>query len=303
MKSNSNYDVIIVGAGPAGMSAAIYLLRAGVNCLLLEFSSPGGNLNKTHMIDNYPGFVDHDGTTLAFNMYNQLTKLKANLKIEKVKNINYYNEQIMVETNKECYTSEFLILASGRIPRKLEIEDIDKFLNKGISYCATCDGALYKDKSIAVVGGGNTAMETARYMSNLAKKIYVINRSSALRATKKDQEEIMMKKNVEILYNSKIKKIISNEEGITGIELDDKKKLNIQGIFVCIGYEANDEYYKTLSLKRDSLGLIVNDNMQTSNEKIFACGDIISKSLYQVVTATSEGAIAANTIIEKLNKK
>ena len=112
-----------------------------------------------------------------------------------------------------------------------------------------------------------------------------------------------MKKNVEILYNSKIKKIISNEESITGIELDDKKKLNIQGIFVCIGYEANDEYYKTLNLKRDSLGLIVNDNMQTSNEKIFACGDIISKSLYQVVTATSEGAIAANTIIEKLNKK
>ena len=169
MKSNVNYDVVIIGAGPAGMTAAIYLKRAGINPLILEKDAPGGTLNKTHKIENYPGYVDKDGTTLAFRMYSQIEELGIDLKVEAVKNIEKENDTYKIITDNNEYQTKYVLIATGKIPRKLDAKDAEKFVGKGISYCATCDGALYKNKAVAVIGGGNSAMEAASYMGNIAK--------------------------------------------------------------------------------------------------------------------------------------
>lgn len=297
---NDNYDVIIIGAGPAGISATIYLKRAGINPLVLESDAPGGTLNKTHKIENYPGYVDKDGTTLAFRMYSQIEELGVTFKTEKVINIENENNFHKVITENNVYECKYIIIATGKTPRKLDIKDADKYNGKGVSYCTICDGALYKGKSIAIVGGGNSAMESASYMKNIAKKIYIINRSSVLRADEKEQKEVLNSNNIEVIYNSKIKEIIDKQGVITGIKLDNEKQLEVSAIFVCIGQESNLAYYQNLNLKTDNLGIIVDGNMKTSDDYVYACGDAISKSLYQVVTAVSEGAIAASSIIKEL---
>lgn len=303
MKSKSSYDVIIIGAGPGGISAAIYLKRAGINPLVLEADAPGGTLNKTHKIENYPGYVDKDGITLAFRMYSQIEELGVTFKTEKVINIENENNFHKVITENNVYECKYIIIATGKTPRKLDIKDADKYNGKGVSYCTICDGTLYKGKTIAIVGGGNSAMESASYMKDIAKKIYIINRSPSLRADEKEQKEVLNNNNVEVIYNSKIKEIIDKQGLITGIKLDNEKQLEVSAIFVCIGQESNLAYYQNLNLKTDNLGIIVDDNMKTSDDYVYACGDAISKSLYQVVTAVSEGAIAATSIIKNIKKK
>lgn len=298
MKSNVNYDVVIIGAGPAGMSAAIYLKRSGINPVILEKSAPGGTLNKTHKIENYPGYVDKDGTTLAFRMYSQIEELGIDLVVETVQNIEKEINGYKVITNNDEYHAKYLLIATGKIPRKLDIEDSKNFEGKGISYCAICDGALYKGKDVAVIGGGNSAMEAASYMSDIANKVYIINRSNTLRADEKEKN-ITKTKNVEVIYNAKVTNIVGNES-IEKIKLDNNKELNVSAIFVCIGQDSNVSYYQNLNLKTDNQGIIVDNNMKTSDDNVYACGDAISKSLYQVVTATSEGAIAATSIIKNI---
>lgn len=302
MKSNVNYDVIIIGAGPAGMSAAIYIKRAGLNPLILEKEAPGGTLNKTHKIENYPGYVDKDGTTLAFRMYSQIEELGIDLKVEDVQNIVIENGEYNVITSNASYKSNYVLIATGRTPRKLEIDNAREFENKGISYCAICDGALYKDKDVVIIGGGNSAMEAASYMSNVANKVYIINRSSSLRADKKEQDDVIKQPNVEVILNSNVVEILTKDNEITGVKLDCGKKLVVNGIFVCIGQDSNQAYYQNLNIKTDEAGIIVDKNMKTSSDNVYACGDAISKELYQVVTATSEGAIAATSIIRSIKK-
>lgn len=302
MKSCAEYDVAIIGAGPGGLSAAIYLRRAGIKCVIFEAEAPGGTLNKTTRIENYPGYVDQDGTTLAFRMYGQVEALGTDLKTIKVIDIKRENNQFNIITDNETYLVNYVIIASGRIPRKLDVEGADKFEGRGISYCAICDGALYKNKNVAVIGGGNSAFEAASYMGDIASKVYVINRSDKLRATQKEQDDVRAATNVEILYNSKVTALDVENNEIVGITLNDNTKLQVSGIFVCIGLDANNAYYQNLQLKSDELGLIVDENMRTSGDKVYACGDAISKDLYQVVTATSEGAIAASDIINRIKK-
>lgn len=299
MKSNVNYDVVIIGAGPAGMTAAIYLKRAGINPLILEKDAPGGTLNKTHKIENYPGYVDKDGTTLAFRMYSQIEELGIDLKVEAVKSIEKENDIYKIITDNNEYQTKYILIATGKIPRKLDAKDAEKFVGKGISYCATCDGALYKNKAVAVIGGGNSAMEAASYMSNIANHIYVINRSNTLKADEKEKN-ILENENVEVIYEAKVTEIIGNES-VEKIHLDNNQELDVSAVFVCIGQDSNAGYYQNLKLETDNEGIIVDSNMKTSDDNIYACGDAVSKSLYQVVTATSEGAIAAINIIK--NKK
>lgn len=298
MKSNVNYDVVIIGAGPAGMTAAIYLKRAGINPLILEKDAPGGTLNKTHKIENYPGYVDKDGTTLAFRMYSQIEELGIDLKVEAVKSIEKENDIYKIITDNNEYQTKYILIATGKIPRKLDAKDAEKFVGKGISYCATCDGALYKNKAVAVIGGGNSAMEAATYMSNIANHICVINRSNTLKADEKEKS-ILEKSNIEVIYEAKVTEIIGNER-VEKIKLDNDQELDVSAVFVCIGQDSNTGYYQNLKLKTDNQGIIVDSNMKTSDDNIYACGDAISKSLYQVVTATSEGAIAASNIIKNM---
>ena len=303
MKSNTKYDVIIIGAGPAGISASIYLKRANVNCLLLESDAPGGLLNKIHKIENYPGFTDDTGSILAFRMYSQVESLGIDLKIEKVINIKSTNGSYEVFTKNNTFVSKYIIIATGRTPKKLEVKNSEKYEGKGISYCAVCDGALYKNKDIAIVGGGNTAIDTANYMSNIANKIYIINRSSNLRADQKGQEEIKKLENVNVLYNTKLKDIIGEDTGVQGVVLEDGTEINLSGIFVCIGQTNNSAFYQNLNLKTDNRGIVVDKDLKTTANNVYACGDSISKDLYQVVTATSEGAMVASNIIKLVRSK
>lgn len=303
MKSNTKYDVIIIGAGPAGISASIYLKRANVNCLLLESEAPGGLLNKIHKIENYPGFTDDTGSILAFRMYSQVESLGIDLKIEKVINIKSTNGSYEVFTKNNTFVSKYIIIATGRTPKKLEVKNSEKYEGKGISYCAVCDGALYRNKDIAIVGGGNTAIDTANYMSNIANKIYIINRSSNLRADQKGQEEIKKLENVNVLYNTKLKDIIGDDTGVQGVVLEDGTEINLSGIFVCIGQTNNSAFYQNLNLKTDNRGIVVDKDLKTTVNNVYACGDSISKDLYQVVTATSEGAMVASNIIKLVRSK
>ena len=303
MKSNTKYDVIIIGAGPAGISASIYLKRANVNCLLLESDAPGGLLNKIHKIVNYPGFTDHTGSFLAFRMYSQVESLGIDLKIEKVINIKSTNGSYEVFTKNNVFVSKYIIIATGRTPKKLEVKNSEKYDGKGISYCAVCDGALYRNKDIAIVGGGNTAIDTANYMSNIANKIYIINRSSNLRADQKGQEEIKKLENVNVLYNTNLKDIIGDDTGVQGVVLEDGTKINLNGIFICIGQTNNSAFYQNLNLKTDNKGIVVDKDLKTTANNVYACGDSISKDLYQVVTATSEGAMVASNIIKLVRSK
>ena len=299
MKSYIN-DVLIIGAGPAGITAAIYLKRAGLLPIILEKSTPGGTLNKTSKIENYPGFTETEGTMLAYKMYSQVMELGIELKIEETIKIEKEDNYYKVTTNKGEYKSKYIILATGKQPRKLYVEDAIKYENKGISYCAICDGALYKGKDVIIVGGGNSALSAALYLEKIANKIYIINRSNKLRADSKEQNEIKKHDNIEVLLNTKIQSLLSKDEHISGVILDNGKKLNVDGIFVYIGQENTSRYYEPLDLISDNSGIIVNNYMETSDNNVYACGDLISKELYQIVTATSEGAVAANSIIKKL---
>lgn len=300
MKSKSSYDVIIIGAGPSGLTAAIYLKRAGIEPLVLEANAPGGTLNKTHKIENYPGYTDKDGTTLAFRMYSQALELDVPFKTEKVINIKEKDDSYDVTTNNEVYNAKYIIISTGKTPRKLNAVNAEKFEGKGISYCAICDGALYKNKTVAVIGGGNSAMEATSYMSDIAKHVYVINRSNVLRAEEKEKN-ILENKNVEVIYDVKVTEIIGDQI-IEKIKLDNDKELNVSAVFVCIGQDSNVSYYQNLKLKTDNQGIIVDNDMKTSSDHVYACGDAISKKLYQVVTAVSEGAIAATSIIKQIKK-
>lgn len=300
MKSNANYDVIIIGAGPGGISAAIYFKRAGINPLIIEADAPGGTLNKTHKIENYPGYVDKDGTTLAFRMYSQIEELGVELKSEKVINIERKTSRYEVKTNSNSYFSNYVLIATGKIPRKLKTINADKFEGKGISYCTICDGALYKNKDIAIIGGGNSAMEAVSYMKDIANNIYVINRSSNLRADE-EEKKVINNSNVKVIYDANVVEIIGKDK-VEKIKLDNDDNLDVSAVFVCIGQDSNLAYYQNLDLKSDALGIIVDKDMKTSDDNVYACGDAISKDLYQVVTATSEGAIAATNIIKKIRK-
>lgn len=303
MKEKNNFDVAIIGAGPAGMSCAIYLLRAGISCVLFEGETPGGTLNKISKIENYPGYTDLSGSTLAFKMYSQVEALSVLIKNEKVINIKNADSKLNIITIGGSYDASYVVIATGRVPRRLEIKGSDKYEGRGISYCTLCDGALYKNKNVAIIGGGNSAMASAKYLSDIASKVYIINRSDTLRATKTEQDIVKSKENIDILYNKKIESFIDDNGILKGIKLNDETKLEVDGIFVCIGQELNNFFYEELKIKSDKLGILTDNKMKTSSPNVYAVGDSVSKDVYQVVTAVSEGAIAASDIIRKIKSK
>lgn len=298
-----DFDAIIVGAGVSGMSAAIYLKRAGISFLLLEQNYPGGQLNRANKIENYPGIIEIDGPTLSMNMVEQLNNLNIDVTYEKVLDIIDKKDYKIVKTNNKEYTAKAVLLATGRIPRELSLENEKSLVGRGISWCASCDGLLYKNKIVAVVGGGNTAIDDALYLSNICNKVYIIHRSNNFRAEKTSLEKAKDKSNIEFLENRIITKLNLREDKLDSIVLDNDLVLKVDGLFEAIGSIPNIDYLKSLDIDIDNDYIIVDDKMQTSIEGIYASGDSIKKDLYQVVTASSEGAIAANAIIKYLNCK
>ncbi len=300
------YDIVIVGSGPSGLTASIYARRSNKNVLVLESHTYGGQIINTLDIENYPAENHISGVELANKMYNQALDLGAKIKFEKVIDIKNYDDYKEVITNKNTYKTKTIILSTGSDNRKLNIKGEDELLGKGISYCATCDGNFYKNKDVAVIGSGITAVEDTIYLSDIVNKVYLINRSNDFKVDESLFQKLSKLNNVELILNSNITQI-NGKDKLENIELTDKENnkinLNIQGLFIAIGRVPENQNFAKLINLDDKGYIIANENCHTNIDGIYASGDNRTKSLRQLVTATSDGAIAATEAIKYINKK
>lgn len=306
MKNNKIYKCIIIGSGPAGYTAAIYTSRANLNPILFTGIEPGGQLMKTSKIENYPGFNKSiDGFLLMEQFKQQAIKFKTVIKNECIINIkiNYKKSiyhKLYTNTKKE-YLTKAVIIATGSSPKYLNIKQEQELIGKGISTCATCDGFFFKNETIAIVGGGDTALEESMYLSKLCKNIYIIVRKPYLKASKIMQNRILDKnkfKNVKIIFNTKITRIFNNKNKLTHIETlniknNKQKTLHIQGLFLAIGSIPNTQIFKK-KIKTDKQGYIITQkNSLTNIPGIFAAGDVQDSKYKQAITSAGSGCIAA----------
>lgn len=299
------YDVIIIGGGPGGYSAALYCARAGFDTVLFEKLSAGGQMALTSHIDNYPGFDQGiDGFTLSVNMQNGAERFGATTILAEVLSLELSGETKTIETSEGTFYSHTVILAMGASPRELNLPEEKELIGRGVSYCATCDGMFYKNKTVVVVGGGNTAVADALFLSRICEKVIVIHRRDTLRATKIYQEPLKNAKNIEFRWNSTVTELL-HEERLTGVKIQDittqeEDIIDCQGIFIAIGRTPATELVKE-QLELDSSGYIkADESTQTSIPGVFAVGDVRTKSLRQIVTAVADGAIASHSIEEYL---
>lgn len=300
------YDIIIVGAGPAGLTAAIYACRASKKVLVLEAKSYGGQIINTLDIQNYPVEPHISGFDFATKIYNQAKDLGAEVKFEKVINLVLNEKEKQVVTTKNTYQSKTIILATGADNRKLGSENEDELVGKGVSYCATCDGAFYKNKKVAVVGGGNTALEDSLYLADIAEDVYLIHRRDEFRGEEKLINDLKTKSNVHFIYNSNVTKLIANEK-LESIEITnktgEKSIIEVSGLFIAVGRIPENQNFASL-INLDEKGYVIaTEDCHTNMEGVFVAGDNRVKSLRQLVTATSDGAIAATEAVKYINNK
>lgn len=299
------YDMIIIGGGPAGYTAALYASRAGLDTLLIEKMSPGGQMAITDIIDNYPGFEDGvDGFTLGMKMQKGAERFGAVTEYAEVTDAHLEGEVKRICTTMGERLAKTVVIATGANPRELGIEGEGALIGRGLHYCAHCDGRFYKGKTVAVVGGGNTAAADALYLSRLVKKVYLIHRRDSLRATKVYHEPLMRAENVEFIWNSTVADYILDGD-IVGAKVENLKtgemsELSFDGIFVSIGRKPATEAFAQ-KLELDAGGYIVADeSTRTSVEGVYAVGDVRTKALRQVVTAVGDGATAVHYAEEYL---
>lgn len=296
---NHIYDVIIIGGGPAGYSAALYTARAGLDTLVVEKTAPGGQMALTDIIDNYPGFNEGvDGFTLGMNMQMGAERFGAKAEYAQVISVDFSEKIKKLTTSSGELYAKSVIIATGADPRKLGIEGEDALVGKGLHYCAHCDGRFYKNKVAIVVGGGNSAVSDALYLSHLCERVIVIHRRDTLRATKIYHEPLMKAENVEFMWDSAIDSYLVDSR-ITGAKVKNLKtgnvtEVNCDGIFVSIGRQPITDIFKG-QIDVDSYGYVIADESTKTNiEGVFAAGDVRTKALRQVVTAASDGAVAAH---------
>ena len=300
------YDTLIIGGGPAGYTAALYATRAGMDTAILERMSPGGQMALTDIVDNYPGFPEGvDGITLGMNMQMQAERFGAQTIYEDVVSVDFTDPSVKtVRTADNTYLARTVILATGANPRELGLEKERTLTGKGVHYCAHCDGRFYKGKAVAVVGGGNSAVSDALYLSRVTEKVYVIHRRDSLRATKIYHEPLMKAENVEFVWNSEVTEILSDGR-VTGVTVKNRedgseRRLDFSGLFVSIGRSPATDFLRG-SVELDEYGYIVADeSTRTSIPGVFAVGDVRTKALRQVVTAVADGATAIHYAEEYL---
>ena len=326
----TDFDIIIVGAGPAGLTAALYALRAGKKVLILEGKAVGGQIVTTEKIKNYPAILEISGADFARNLKTQVENYGGAIKLEQVVSIKHTASSAAAASPAEStssaesagsavwqvttdmdadYTAPSVILATGSTPRRLSLENEKQLVGHGISYCATCDGNFYKDKTVAVVGGGNTALYDALYLADIAKKVYLIHRRSEFRGDKALVSQLEAKSDVEFILSARVTELVSSNSGgdthLTEIiveHLVDKKleTINVDALFVAIGYAPQNQPFKD-AVELDADGYIeTKDGVHTSAAKIYVAGDARKKQLYQLTTAVSDGAIAGTTAVQEL---
>ena len=299
------YDIIIVGAGPAGMTAGIYASEARKKVLMFEMERYGGQIVNADKVKNYPGFTEISGYDLATLLYNQVKNLDIEVKFEEVIKIEDNKDYKKITTNKGNYKAKSVIIAAGAKARRLGIENEENLIGKGISYCATCDGMFFKDKIVAINGGGNTAIDDALYLSNICKKVYLIYRKKDFKIDNVNLSILKKKDNVEFIMNSTIVDIIGKEKlekiVIKNNDDDTNKEMNVDGLFIAIGYIPVSNMCENL-IDIDEKGYILStEECKTNIDGIFVAGDIRKKEIRQLTTACSDGTVAALNACKYLN--
>ena len=299
----NNYDVVIIGAGPAGITAAIYLKRANINCAIIEKEVPGGQLNKSSEIENYPGYTKISGPDLAMKFYEQINNLDIKQIFSEVTNIKLEEDnKIITLKNNETIKTKNIILAIGRSPKKLISTNSHALEGKGISFCSLCDGNLYKNEDVSIVGAGNSALEESLYLSDICKTVTIINRASTLKGDTILIDRIKKKDNIKIIYNSTIEKFNEKDGVLESVTLNTKETLNTKACFIFIGYEPATNFLKNLEILDEKGYINVDSEKRTPVKGIYAAGDVVKKEAYQIVTATSDGALAAISCIKDIKE-
>ena len=296
------HDMIVIGGGPAGYTAALYAARAGLDVVIIERMSAGGQMAVTDTIDNYSGFAEGiPGWELGMKMQAGAERFGAVTKYAEVEAVELSGEIKKVKTSFEILLAKTVVIATGAGPRELGVEKESEYVGRGVHYCAHCDGRFYKNKIVAVVGGGNSALEDALYLSRLAKKVYLIHRRDSFRASKIYVDALGKSENIEFLANSSISELIADER-VNGIRLADGRELEINGLFVSIGRRPASEIVAG-QLELDAGGYIIADESTRTNvDGVYVVGDVRTKPLRQVVTAVGDGAVAVHFAEEYLAK-
>lgn len=303
------YDIIIIGGGPAGLTASIYALRAKKSVLLIERYVPGGQVAQTGKIENYPGFKSIDGLELSNLMFEQASDLGLETIYTDVIKYDLLGKVKKVETYDGSFECKAVVLALGAVARQLDVENEKKFIGKGISYCATCDGNFFKDKNVAVVGGGNTSFEDCLYLADIVNKIYLIHRRDEFRGDKhtllklKEFEKVGK---IEFVLNSVVK-VLNGEDKLTSVVVENKidktlREIFVDGLFVAIGRRPDTSLIQDVITLDENGYIITDENMRTNIDGVYAVGDVRQKRLRQIVTACSDGAISAVDIIDYISK-
>ena len=290
------YDVIIIGMGIGGITAGIYAKRAGLNVLMFEKSAPGGMLQKIDKIQNYPGFSEISGPDLALNLFNQVKEIGVPFKFEEVLDVEITETSKKVITKNGTYEAKNIIVATGRTPKYLGLDNEKDYLGRGLSTCASCDGNFYKGEDVAVVGSGNSALQESLYLANIVNKVYLLHRGVNFKGDDALVERVRNTKNIEIVDGVNIKKINEVEGKIESVTLDNEKTINVKGVFIYIGYKPDTEMFKKLDITNINGDIIVSENFETEIDGLYAIGDCAKKGVYQLVTAASDGCIAVSDI-------
>lgn len=299
------YDMIIIGGGPAGYTAALYAARAGLDAVLIEKAGAGGQMALTDVIDNYPGFDEGiDGITLGMKMKNGAERFGVKTILEQVNSVDFKNDVKAVNTAGKTYFAKTVVVSTGADPNELGVKNEREYIGKGIHYCAHCDGRFYKDKTVMVVGGGNTAVADALFLARFAKKVYIVHRRDTFRAEKILVDPLLHAENVEVLWNS-VPVEFTAEERISGaliknIVTNQEIKVPVDGVFVSIGRKPVT-YFLEDSVSLDDKGYIIADETcRSSVDGVYAVGDVRTKPLRQIVTAAADGAVAVHFAVEYL---
>ena len=295
------YDVIIIGAGPGGLSAGLYAGRMGLKTLIIEKLTPGGQITQSSEIENYPGVCEvKSGLELMQCWPEQTKRFGAKIISEEVNELRIENGEWRIKTHKNEYTSKAVILATGATPKRAGFKGEQEYIGKGVSYCAVCDGYFYKNMDVAVVGGGDSALEEALYLSNIAKKVYLIHRRNEFRASPLTVKKVKEKENIEILYNTTVEEVkgipflntaIINQNG-------EIKELKVDGVFVFVGMNVNSSLVKDLCELNEYGEVKVDLNMKTSLDGLYAIGDVRQNSVKQIAAAAGDGAVAALNVVK-----
>ena len=301
------YDVIVIGGGPGGYTAALYAARANLSVAILEKLSPGGQMGTTDVIDNYPGFPQGvNGFELAMQMKEGAERFGAQTQLAEVTQVELAGQVKTIHTSGGDYQARTVVLATGAHPRELGLPGERELRGRGVSYCATCDGMFYRGKTVVVVGGGNTAVSDVLYLSRLCEKVYLVHRRDTLRASKVYLDPLQKAENVEFVWDSEVKQLL-RDQAVTGVRVRNKKTgeerdIPCAGVFVAVGYLPNTQLYRG-QVELDEAGYVLADETtQTNLPGVFAVGDLRKKPLRQVVTAASDGAVAAHFIEEYPNQ-